>query len=554
MKLHTIKIQTLYSYALIGGIALAGFSTANAQTNPADTLLDRTVVVEQQYNPDIMDAQKINIVPKVEEITVPPSTVVYNNKLSPATSFPAETMGIYAGKEEQEDAKKGYARLGYGTYGNLDVRANYLFTPTTRDKINVFFGMDGRNGKLRMIDSDNKWKNHYYRTRAQASYTHQFDMVDMNIAGGLGISNFNNLPTYASPQKRFNSGEGHIGFISTSEDLPVHFNAETNLMLYSRHHNYIHEGALKETLVRTKADVKGMISDEQSISLGVQMNNRFLNYKDFDNYTAILLNPYYELEINSWKIHLGANVDFAFGFGDKFNVSPDVVANYIFADSYVFYAKATGGKMMNDYRRLEMYNPHGELSPHQLKDSYEQANISAGLKGSPLSDLWFNVYGGYQRIRNDLFCMDYYTEPIPADAPIVYNLTNTSNFYIGGDVNYDYKDMFGIGLNAKYQNWDADNEYAYLLKPELSFGAQVNFNPIKQLGINLGYQFIQRAKAKDIERLKAVSNLNIGANYELFENISIYAKATNLLNTKHSYYLNYMDQAMSFMGGMSFRF
>ena len=65
-------------------------------------------------------------------------------------------------------------------------------------------------------------------------------------------------------------------------------------MLYSRHHNYIREGALKETLVRTKADVKGMISDEQSISLGVQMNNRFLNYKDFDNYTAILLNPYYE--------------------------------------------------------------------------------------------------------------------------------------------------------------------------------------------------------------------------------------------------------------------
>ncbi|NDV60020.1 TonB-dependent receptor [Bacteroides sp. 519] len=516
--------------------------------------MNRTVVVEQQYNPDIMDAQKVNVVPKVEEIKVSPRTVVYDNKLSLATSFPAETMGVYAAKEEQENPMRGYVRLGYGAYGNLDAHANYLFTPSGNDKLNILFDMDGRSGKLRMYDSDNKWKSHYYRTKAQVAYTHQFKTVDMDIAGDFGLSNFNNHPNSPTRQKKFTSGAGHLGFKSTDDNLPVLFNAETNLMLYSRAYNFINNGdALKESLIRTKADVTGLITDEQTISLGVEMNNRFLN-QDYKNSTSILLNPYYELKNNNWKLHVGANADFAFGFGDKFSFSPDVVINYIFSDSYIVYAKATGGRMMNDFRRLEMYNPHGELHTTQLKDSYEQINASAGFKASPFAGVWFNFYAGYQKIKNDLFCELEFVEPTRTDPAMFYNYTNTSNVFVGGDLSYNYKDMFILGLNAKYYNWDADNELAYLLKPAFDFGIQLDFKPFKALNIGLDYSYTQRAKATDMERLKAVNNLNIGATYEIFENIGIYARATNVFNTKHAYYLNYIDQGMSFLGGMSFRF
>ncbi len=549
MKFPINKIQR---NILIGSIVLAGTNLVHAQTNPADTLLNRTVIVEQDYNPIIVDAQKINAVPKVQEITVPPRDVVYDSKLSPATRFPIETVGIFAAKEVQPDAARGFVRMGYGMYGNLDARANYLFTPTENDKINIFFGMDGRKGKLRMFDSDQKWKNHYYRTRAQVDYTHQFNTIDLNIGGNIGLSNFNNNPMSPSRQKRFTSGMGHLGVTSTSDEFPVQFSAETNLMLYSRQYNYIHTGAIKETLIRSKANVTGVISDEQIISLGLAMNNRFISYNDYDNYTSILLNPYYKFTADNLKLRLGANADLAFGFGNKLRFSPDVAVDYIFADSYILYAKATGGRMMNDFRTLEMHNPHAELFTPQLKDSYERVNALAGFKASPLIGLWFNLYGGYQNIKDDIFCEVDLTDP--AIAPIIYNTTNTGNSFVGGDVNYDYKELFGIELNLKYQNWDADNELAYMLKPELTFGGELNLKPIKQLGINLGYQYIQRTKVGNNKRPDAVSNLNASANYELFENISIYARATNLLNNKHSYFLNYMDQGISFIGGMSFRF
>lgn len=37
---------------------------AQAQTQPQDTTMNRTVVVEQEYNPDIMDASKVNVLPR----------------------------------------------------------------------------------------------------------------------------------------------------------------------------------------------------------------------------------------------------------------------------------------------------------------------------------------------------------------------------------------------------------------------------------------------------------------------------------------------------------
>lgn len=49
------------SHYIIGGLALAISmpSCLQAQTTqPKDTTMTRTVVVEQEYNPDIMDASK----------------------------------------------------------------------------------------------------------------------------------------------------------------------------------------------------------------------------------------------------------------------------------------------------------------------------------------------------------------------------------------------------------------------------------------------------------------------------------------------------------------
>ena len=153
------------SHYIIGGLALAISmpSCLQAQTTqPKDTTMTRTVVVEQEYNPDIMDASKVNVLPKVEEPTVSKKEVEYATTFFPATSVPAGLMRPYTGKEVQPGTTPGYVRAGCGNYGNLDVLANYLFRLSKKDRLNVRFQMDGMDGKLTLpFTNGEKWNAFY---------------------------------------------------------------------------------------------------------------------------------------------------------------------------------------------------------------------------------------------------------------------------------------------------------------------------------------------------------------------------------------------------------
>ena len=572
------------SLYIIGGITLAISMPSHllAQTTqPKDTTMNRTVVVEQEYNPDIMDASKVNVLPKVEEPTVSKKEVEYATTFFPATSVPAGLMNPYTGKEIQPESAPGYVRAGYGNLGNLDILANYLFRLSKKDKLNVRFQMDGMDGKLTLPYTDGeKWNAFYYRTRANVDYTHQFNKLDLNIAGNFGLSNFNFLPGSVNSKQKFPSGDFHAGIHFIDETAPLRFNAETNLLMYERQHNMISENdantAIKETIIRTKGDVTGAINDQQSVTIALEMNNLlYSGYTKnpstgdeyFKNYTTLLVNPYYELNNDDWKLHIGANVDLSFGFDKSFRISPDVTAQYIFSDSYIVYAKATGGKKLNDFRRLENICPYGELPNvgtlsswgyiQRPVDTYEQINGSVGFKASPYPGVWFNVYGGYQNLKNDLSYFALDSDNSRSDFYLSFIHDNTDNFYLGSEISYDYKDIVGISAKYTYRNWDSKTEkYLLAVKPVSELSFNVRIHPISALNVNLGYDYVDREEIKldDYSSMSAINDLHIGANYNIFKGISVYAQVHNLLNKKYQYYLGYPAKGFNFLGGLSFRF
>lgn len=572
------------SLYIIGGITLAISMPSHllAQTTqPKDTTMNRTVVVEQEYNPDIMDASKVNVLPKVEEPTVSKKEVEYATTFFPATSVPAGLMNPYTGKEIQPGSAPGYVRAGYGNLGNLDILTNYLFRLSKKDKLNVRFQMDGMDGKLTLPYTDGeKWNAFYYRTRANVDYTHQFNKLDLNIAGNFGLSNFNFLPGSVNSKQKFTSGDFHAGIHFIDETAPLRFNAETNLLMYERQHNMISENdantAIKETIIRTKGDVTGAINDQQSVTIALEMNNLlYSGYTKnpstgdeyFKNYTTLLVNPYYELNNDDWKLHIGANVDLSFGFDKSFRISPDVTAQYIFSDSYIVYAKATGGKKLNDFRRLENICPYGELPNvgtlsswgyiQRPVDTYEQINGSVGFKASPYPGVWFNVYGGYQNLKNDLSYFALDSDNSRSDFYLSFIHDNTDNFYLGSEISYDYKDIVGISAKYTYRNWDSKTEkYLLAVKPVSELSFNVRIHPISALNVNLGYDYVDREEIKldDYSSMSAINDLHIGANYNIFKGISVYAQVHNLLNKKYQYYLGYPAKGFNFLGGLSFRF
>ena len=109
-----MKQDTLYhsrNYAL--AISMLIGSLQAQTTQPKDTTMNRTVVVEQEYNPDIMDASKVNV-PAQGGSSDRQQERRWNMPRHPdAGNFriPAGIMQAYTGKETQAKALPGYVRL-----------------------------------------------------------------------------------------------------------------------------------------------------------------------------------------------------------------------------------------------------------------------------------------------------------------------------------------------------------------------------------------------------------------------------------------------------------
>ena len=116
--------------------------------------------------------------------------------------------------------------------------------------------------------------------------------------------------------------------------------------------------------------------------------------------------------------------------------------------------------------------------------------------------------------------------------------------------------MFKVSTDVIYRYWKADeNEWGLLYKPQFEFNFNVDFSPIDNLLINVGYQYAQRSKAKELDfRANAVSNLGVGASYELIKGLSLYARLNNILSSKYQWYFMYPTEKFNFLIGASYKF
>ncbi|MDR0938966.1 MAG: TonB-dependent receptor [Mediterranea sp.] len=560
----TLKATFCATITIAATLASTSLRAQNPATQPKDTVMNRTVVVEQDYIPEIEDARKVNVLPQVVEPAASKKEVRYATAASPAANIPTGTLPSYVAPETQAVATPGFVRAGFGNYGNVDLLGNYLFRPSTRDKLNVRLGVEGMNGRLgnALPETGEKWKSHHYRTKAGLDYSHQFDQFDLDVAGHFGLSNFNLLPMLDGGNQKFTSGTFRVALRSTDEAATLRFRGETNLLLYGRKLNPLMDNAnaptgttgINETLLRTKVAVSGDISDGQSVTVTGEMSNYWYGGQTSKSYTALDLNPSYALTGDEWRLRAGAHIDLSFGFDKLIRVAPDIMVQYLFSDSYVLYAQATGGKRLNDFRRLETLSPYAAMDELPTA-TYEQLNAAIGFKASPYPAVWLNLTGGYQRLTNDLACVPFpYIYVGAASGPPLFYHDDTYNYYLGGQVSYAYKDLFTVAASYTYRNWTADSEeFLLVMKPESEASVNIGIHPIPALRVDVGFDYIGRRKVGDT-KVNAVSDLHANVGYDLFKGVAIYARLGNLLNKKYAYYLGYPTEGFNLLGGLSFKF
>lgn len=136
-----------------------------AQELKKDSTLNRTVTVENQYNPEVMDAFKINVLPKVEEPATAKRGIDYAVNPNPLTAWSGKPMKAVSEEERQKEAQRGYLRGAFGNRMNTDVKAAYLWDISQRDCLDMMASFYGMNGNVPVPESENgeEWKSRFFR-------------------------------------------------------------------------------------------------------------------------------------------------------------------------------------------------------------------------------------------------------------------------------------------------------------------------------------------------------------------------------------------------------
>ena len=546
-----------------------------------DTTLVRTVVVENQYNPTVMDASKINVLPKVEEPTVPKTHIDYATSLRPVSAWNYQAMQPIVKDWKADAAYRGYLRAGYGNNGNVDARLGYLWDISKKDRLSVEASFDGWNGDLnewdwdRHVFRDEEWTSRMYNTKVGLDYSHAFKKVNFTLGGDFHSRVFNYLtdryfngaenPAYDGyfNKQHQTFANAYVGFASTDKDMPVQFEAQAGIRYYDEKypkHDYFEDEMETETNLFVTGGVWKNLGEENRLGLGFNFDNYSQSTDWADEVMAVEFNPYYAKKNDTWNVRIGAHLDwvgrevsYSTDNYDKFYISPDVNVEYVFSDSYMLYAKAGGGREISSFYELMDIAPY--LMGRSVAPTYMTLDAALGLKASPADGWWFNLSGGYQIRENDV-CLSVI-------GPSVCDMTNeggdTEVFYATAELKYDYKDLFDFSLKGTYYHWDWEAEFgsvshvadALSLKPELEINAEFGFKPMRGLRVNAGYDYVKRCNDVCGD---PVSNLYAGANYALLKNLGVFAQVNNLLNKEYITISTFPAQKLNFLAGFSLQF
>lgn len=572
-------------------LSMACVSTTQAQQQQkADTTMTRTVVVEREYTPDIMDANKVNVLPAVTPPSAQRPEVSYVNQLCPSAEIPAGTMAAEAPALEMSQVNKGILRLGYGSHQQYDALAAARLGLSKRDKLDLSASLQGHKANLELPFHPIQWHESTLQSKLKAGYLHRFNHMQLTADAHFRYAKFDNYPIYALSKQEFTDGGFQIGVRSLRHNLVANQTDENagkatsassgsqadevavatlgRSLLYdlnisaNRYSCKADKGAKPvENSLALQGALYAPIDVRQMIELGVDLRHRLYSDVDFEDQTNLTLRPAYTYRNDSWHIRLGVTSDFSFGFGKKWRMAPDVEANYT-TGTHQLYAHLKGGRIDNDFARLEAVSPY--VQPMQLDATYEQLGATLGWKGSLMSDWWVHLYGGYQLFKNNL---------VPAAVGVEYGpgegfpstvciyipgvaLTESHNLFVGAFTRYSFHEQMALRLSAIYRHWDFDEYECVAFTPKLDVDAAIEVNPLRCVGdlqLSLGYRHTTLVG----ELYECQSDLYFTGYYSLrhvYRGLGVFVQAHNLLDKSYQVSPAIPALGLRFLGGVSLQF
>lgn len=550
-----------------------------AQTS--DSLLRRQMELERDFNPTLLDADKINSLPALQQPVVQKANTNYSTWAG-RTTPPLEIALPRPGNIMTEipySRKRGYLSFNAGNYANMDGIFGYRLVENEANNLTFSFLHNSTNGDIDYVQevkpSSNKAK--FMDNEGRLGYRHKADVLTLNMDLSYLHSLFNyygnrfgNTPLYDDENQRLSILNAKIGVASNKSDVwnyrgYIHFNNFSTKFGESPAAEGIKGNDVN---VMVGLDKPFGVSDSK---LGVdgRLFSTFYN-GDLSNYTLINAAPYVAFGGNNTYARLGADLLIMTSGDTEFRVAPHVQLKWAVTGHSSLYANILGGFSNNTF--LEMIqesryiHPYGNVTP-----SYSIIDIEAGARIGEVSGFRFDIFGGFKKTEDEHFLILNGQDVIGEDAPEVYSEVlkpvygDLSHAHIGGMIQANIWAPLDISLRLKKNFYSADyisingieidNPKAFN-KPgiEVDLRGAVDLNANLKLTANYYFAGERWSYYGKNVKMDNINDLNAGAIYQINDAFSVNLRANNLLAQKYDIWYGYPAQGLNISGGFSFRF
>ncbi len=568
-------------------------------TAQRDTTLNREVEVVKAFKPTILDAYKINDMPKIEETSPQKPTFNYNIKSEPVVNTfsvnPLKAASIAS--TPKEETGYGLIRAGAGNYNKP--YGEFFFNHLASKK--SIFGIHAMHlsshGKLGLEGGD-QVDAPFSKNEAELYWNQFFKEQVLSINAGYNRDAFNyyGYPKYPvpAPLKKENQTINYFGTkqafskggISVKLNNPA---AEIKDPLFSFDFDYSY---FQTKTGQQEHFGKFMAHMQKPFSFGTGLLNAGVTYNKADNVLTLAtatidsrqqswlhINPavYFgkklfnaTLGINTWYVS-DKDID------PQFRVTPNILLNFMPVKNIVkLYAGIDGNYINNHYSKIAYENPF--VNPeHDVKNSFEKIRFYGGFDGKFAAKTNFKIGVDYSLIDDQP--LYYLNEHIYPDPNINPNPTIVNNDF---DVLYDDLSLFKINLEILHRSSGkldlllSGNYYVYNLDeqpeawnmPGWDANLSVGYNITEQLSVSADFYLIGMRKALIISEtalwplsqefksynLDTAFDMNVRGNYKITEKFSVFAQLNNFGFQKYQRWFGYPVQSFNFLAGASYAF
>jgi len=266
----------------------------------------------------------------------------------------------------------------------------------------------------------------------------------------------------------------------------------------------------------------------------------------------------------------------------KFYIYPEIYFEWETIDEILTaFAGIYGHLEENQYSKIAYENNYVNSS-HNVKNTNHQITTNLGMQGKFNSKINFKIQGSYKIVKDMHFYYwkDLNPEDLPNDPNIINSPFNSENSH---SVKYDDVRLINLKTEIQYisrKNFDLffiGNWYNYNMDKLSEPWNKQNWDltissigkPIERLTLKGDLYLIGKRKAlielftgENIpilssqyeSKLNTIIDLNLGAEYELPNNLKAFAQINNFFGQNYEKWLGYNSYGFRFMGGFSWSF